>query len=79
MFHQILQAAILSIKFEAIEDASVQISVVDVLGKEVLSNQVSPVIGSNTTNIDMSSLPSGSYFVNLNNGKEILTSKVVKQ
>ena len=52
----------------------VSISVMNTLGQLVLSQN----IGSNTVQIDMSSLPSGNYFVKIVASEAIRTVKIIK-
>ena len=59
--------------------SDVNISLYSITGKklEILSNQMTPR-GEYKYNIDMTSLPVGTYFLKLQTGDEILTKKVVK-
>ncbi len=55
------------------------INISDLSGKIILSHKVSLVSGYNNLTIDVSSLISGLYFVNWNDGDSNYTQKIVKQ
>ncbi len=69
----------LTVKFETIDNVEVAINVLDIFGKVVLTQQVDAVKGINSTVVNTSNLPAGAYFLNVNNGVNTLTQRIVKQ
>lgn len=55
------------------------LSISNILGQSVYTNQVKLQNGSNTINVNVASLTTGTYIVSLRNGKEVLNSKFVKE
>ncbi len=69
----------LNVKFETTENADIKLSMMDVLGQVVLTQNVEAQKGINSVTVNTSSLPAGAYFLNLNNGVNTLTQRIVKQ
>lgn len=55
-----------------------QLSITDVLGQNAFNKGVDLSSGDNKLNVDISGLSAGIYFVSLQNGKDIVTTKFVK-
>jgi Secretion system C-terminal sorting domain len=69
----------LSVKFETTENTEVTINVLDIFGKVVLTQKVNTVSGFNSSNVETSQIPSGSYFLNINDGINTVTQRIIKQ
>lgn len=61
------------------EDADVQVAVLDPAGRAAVRTTESLGKANNRVNLDLSSLPSGIYFVQVRNGAELATRKLVVQ
>ncbi len=70
---------ILNINFENIETGIVQLFVTDLLGRQILTSSIEATEGMNTTNLDVSNIAAGTYFITLDNGVSKITKRVVKQ
>jgi hypothetical protein len=69
----------LQIRFNAPQASSLTMTVVDVLGKVVITKIVTAKEGGNIELIDMSNVPNGVYFFSLNDGKTQQLQRLVKQ
>ncbi len=69
----------LNVKFETAENAEIKLNVIDILGKVVLIQNIEALKGINTVTVNTSVLPAGAYFLNINNGVNTLTQRIVKQ
>lgn len=58
---------------------AVQISVKDVFGRELFSDNLKPANGTFSTKIDIAALPSGVYIVQVKSGNGTLSSKIFKE
>jgi hypothetical protein len=67
-----------TIQFETPEKATVEISVIDLFGRTLIETTFDAYEGINATELDLQKLPAGNYFVRLNNGKNWLQQKIVK-
>ena len=56
-----------------------QLSVNNILGQKEFSSDVNLNIGANKLSIDVTNLSSGIYFISLQNGKNVVTTKFVKE
>lgn len=59
------------------KDGKYDVTVLNLVGKVVFETQVNKI--PSTTTIDLSNVASGVYLVKLNNGKEIISKKIVKE
>jgi len=65
--------------YEATEDGEVTVSVVDVIGREVVRETVQITEGLNTKTIDIRSLAVGLYYLTVDNGEDSHTQRIIKQ
>lgn len=68
---------ILKTKFNASTDNAIHFNVIDMTGRVVINGISTAQKGINEFEIDMSGLPGGLYFVDVNNGEERETQKVI--
>ncbi len=68
----------ISISFTAIENSEIAISLIDISGREILSNTSQVNQGENSINIDLSAVAPGIYFLNLNENNSHLNYKIIK-
>ncbi|MBT8327199.1 MAG: T9SS type A sorting domain-containing protein [Bacteroidia bacterium] len=66
----------LNIKLLLTQFADVQIEILDLAGKIILSENVSSSITNNNYVIDVNSVPNGMYIVKVTNGENVSTSKI---
>lgn len=59
--------------------SNIQINVVNLLGKTIISRNENMGVGINTLSLDLSRLPSGVYFLNLTDGSGMVTRRIVKE
>jgi len=64
--------------------AEVEVTVYDVMGKKVYSNQVNSLqsqfaVTDNSFQLDLTNYPSGAYFVTIKTGNEIMKQTVIKK
>jgi hypothetical protein len=67
------------VSFEATEDATLNLQVFDITGREVYGNKLAVIAGYNTTMIDLQNVAPGYYTVLLNDGKNRSTVSIVKK
>lgn len=69
-----------TIKFEAPSQGSSQITLqlVDLLGRTIEVREITPIVGMNVAEVDMSSLAAGVYLVVLKDGDNQVTERIVK-
>lgn len=68
----------LQILFNAEENSQIQISVIDLNGREILQNKYeSNKAGDQHTSIYLDKINAGLYFVKISNGKQTLTKKII--
>ncbi len=68
-----------NIQFNALQDAEINIKLVDVAGRLVSNYNFQAVEGMNTHQLDMSTLANGVYIVKMNNGNSEISYRLVKQ
>jgi PKD repeat protein len=56
-----------------------QLSINNMLGQNVYAKSIDLASGSNTVNMDITNLTAGVYFISLQNGKDVVTTKFVKE
>ncbi len=71
--------ATLNVQIEMRQSVDLNISVVNLLGETVFSNTQQLAEGIQTMGINLKNLPQGIYFLNLSDGQEILSQKIMKQ
>ena len=69
----------LNIQIEIRQSVKLNISVINVLGEMILSDTQQMNEGVQTMGINLKNLPQGIYFLNLSDGQEILSQKIMKQ
>jgi hypothetical protein len=57
----------------------IHITIIDILGQQIFYTSINPVNGLNTTDLDVTSLSVGSYFVKVDNGQISFIKKIVKK
>lgn len=65
------------VRFTAKEAADYSLNVIDMVGKTVITQQVTAVPGQNDISINVSELPNGVYMYSLNNGIEAVSNTFV--
>ena len=56
----------LNVNYESIDDASLNIQVLDMTGKVHLTKQMEGLKGDNNIRLDIDNLPNGAYFMRIN-------------
>jgi hypothetical protein len=67
-----------TIQFESDKKEAIHVSVMDMTGRIVLSQNAVSTEGPNVLNLNMSSLSNGIYFMSLKNSETVIVEKVVK-
>lgn len=67
------------VTFDASEEGTVQITVVDMTGRVVFNTMMPVISGFNKTSVEMSNFAPGFYTIVLNNGEKNISTKVMKQ
>jgi hypothetical protein len=67
----------IKLNFESTKEETVKINIFDMNGKKVFSEKVKNFDGKYSNSIDLTNEKSGTYFVNISQGKEQVTKKVV--
>jgi hypothetical protein len=67
----------LNISFDCNINHDVQLSLVNFLGQNILTDELSAQKGSNKYNIDVSKIPEGGYLMEMKTEKEVYTKVVV--
>jgi len=65
--------------YEATEDGEINVSIIDVVGRTVISETVQITEGLNTKTIDIRSLAIGLYYLTVDNGEDTHTQRIIKQ
>jgi len=65
--------------YEATDNGDLKISIVDVVGREVVSQAMQVTEGLNTKVIDIRSLSVGLYYLTVDNGEDTHTQRIIKQ
>ena len=68
----------MNLKFETTDNVNVVVNVMDIFGRVVLSQKTEAIKGFNSMTINTSEIPAGAYFLNINDGVNILTQRIVK-
>jgi len=69
----------ISLSYTTTTDGLTGISIVDALGRQVFYTKETKVAGLYTVNIDLADLPSGVYFLTLEEGSRRIVRKIVKE
>jgi hypothetical protein len=69
----------LQVGFDAAQTGNVSVVVRDLIGRVVMMQQVDSQEGRNNVTLDISSLPSATYFLLVSDGKKQMMQKFVKQ
>ena len=67
-----------NLKFETAENANITINVQDIFGRVILTQKMEANQGFNLVTVNTAEIPTGAYFLNLNDGSSILTKKIIK-
>jgi hypothetical protein len=68
----------MNLKFETTENTNISITVSDIFGRVLLSQNSEAIKGFNTVNLMTSEVPAGAYFLNVNDGVNTLIQRIVK-
>ena len=68
----------MNLKFETTENTNVVLNVMDIFGRVVLSQNTDAIKGFNAMTINTSEIPAGAYFLNINDGVNTLTQRIIK-
>jgi hypothetical protein len=68
----------LTIQFEANKNEAVNVTVLDMTGRIVLTQNASATEGGNLLNVNTASLSNGIYMVSLKNSESVIVNKIVK-
>ena len=68
----------LTINFNTQDSGSAAVDVVDLAGKVISTRVVETFKGANVLELNVNELPVGTYFVRMDNGKEVISHKFVK-
>jgi hypothetical protein len=69
----------LTVSFETAAAATVKASIFNVAGQLAIAKDVTAIAGTNTPTFNVTALPAGTYYISLNDGTNIATTKFVKQ
>ena len=69
----------MNVQIEIRKSTNLNISVSNLLGKTIITENKDFDEGIQTMNINLSNLPSGIYFLNLSDGQEIISHKIMKK
>ena len=69
---------VVNLQLELKENTSLNVSVINLLGKMLISEKENLSQGINTLSINLKDLPTGVYFLNLSDGVEIISKKIIK-
>jgi len=70
---------LMSVEVDLKNQSNIQINVINLLGKTMISENVNMGVGMNTLSFNLSQLPSGVYFLNLTDGSGMVTRRIVKE
>ncbi len=65
--------------YEAVGDGEISISIVDVVGRQVVSERMQITEGLNTKTIDIRNLAVGLYYLTVDDGEDSHTQRIIKQ
>ena len=68
-----------NLRYSAVEEGDYTISIVDVVGKEVLMQKANFTLGDNTLDMNTENFASGLYLVKVSNENQSLTTKLLIQ
>ncbi len=68
-----------TITFETTNRDAIRLTLVDVLGRVLVENQLNPTLGINQQIVDFKGLAAAMYFITLDNGKKQIVKKVIKR
>lgn len=69
----------INVQIEIRKNTNLNISVSSLLGKTIISKNTDLDQGIQTLNINMSNLPTGIYFLNMSDGQEVISHKIMKR
>jgi hypothetical protein len=69
----------MNIQIEIRQNTNLNISVNNLLGKTIFTKNKDLQEGIQTMNINLKNLPAGIYFLNLSDGQEIISHKIMKK
>lgn len=69
----------MNVQIEVRKNTNLNVSVSNLLGKTILTENKDLNEGIQTMNINLKNLPSGIYFLNLSDGQEIISHKIMKR
>jgi hypothetical protein len=69
----------INIQIEIRKNTNLNISVINLLGKTIITEHKDLGEGIQTMNINLGNLPTGIYFLNLSDGQEIISHKIMKR
>jgi hypothetical protein len=70
---------IVNFKFNSVNNSKINVSLLDIQGREVFSNVISPNSSKITSSIETSSLSKGIYVLKINQGNAVMNKKVILQ
>ena len=74
-----LATNILNLQWEAAENKTTIITVIDNIGRVLLLKKLNSLVGYNKTTINIDALSKGQYFIRMNNGNNKITESFIKQ
>lgn len=69
----------MNVQIEVRKNTNLNVSVSNLLGKTIITENKDLAEGIQTMNINLSNLPSGIYFLNLSDGQEVISHKIMKR
>ena len=69
----------MNIQIEIRKNVSLNVTVTNLLGETLVSDTKDLNEGIQTLNVNMNNLPTGIYFLNLSDGQEVISKKILKQ
>jgi hypothetical protein len=70
---------VINFKFNSVNNNKINVSLLDIQGREVFSNMISPNSSKITSSIETSSLSKGIYVLKINQGNAVMNKKVILQ
>jgi Secretion system C-terminal sorting domain len=74
-----LASNIINLQWEATENKSTVVTLIDNIGRVLLIKKLNSIIGYNKTTINIDALSRGQYFIRMNNGSDKITESFIKQ
>ena len=71
--------SLMTVEVDLKNKSNIQINVVNLLGKTMITKNENMGVGMNTLSLDLSQLSSGVYFLNLTDGLGMVTRRIVKE